>query len=85
MSNLKACPDCGHKVSAKAVSCPNCGVPFVPIIKVFLIIFALMATFGVFKAMHSTVYVQDELGDKFDALGARQKENLERVRRALNP
>lgn len=25
MSNLKNCPDCGHKVSLKAASCPKCG------------------------------------------------------------
>jgi DNA-directed RNA polymerase subunit RPC12/RpoP len=25
---LVNCPDCGHKVSPKAVACPNCGSPF---------------------------------------------------------
>jgi hypothetical protein len=26
---LKECPDCKHKVSKKAESCPNCGKPFI--------------------------------------------------------
>jgi hypothetical protein len=25
--DLIACPDCGHKVSPRAESCPNCGAP----------------------------------------------------------
>lgn len=25
---LRACPDCGHQVSAAAIACPNCGRPF---------------------------------------------------------
>ncbi len=25
---LRPCPDCGHSVSTKADSCPNCGYPF---------------------------------------------------------
>ena len=27
MSNLKSCPDCHHKVSARATVCPSCGKP----------------------------------------------------------
>lgn len=26
-SELRDCPDCGHKVSARANRCPNCGGP----------------------------------------------------------
>ncbi|MBU9720883.1 MULTISPECIES: zinc ribbon domain-containing protein [Bacillaceae] len=26
---LRPCPECGHSVSNKAESCPNCGYPFI--------------------------------------------------------
>jgi len=26
--NLESCPDCGHKVSGTAISCPSCGAHF---------------------------------------------------------
>lgn len=28
---LTSCPECSHRVSDKAVTCPSCGYPFVPV------------------------------------------------------
>ncbi len=29
--NLKPCPDCGHAISQRAATCPQCGAPVSPL------------------------------------------------------
>lgn len=90
MSKLKSCPDCRHKVSLKAQSCPNCGrinngsynqAINAFIWRFFLVIFLLFVISNMVGDYRDSS--RNELGERLDELGLEMEESSERMRRAI--
>lgn len=94
MSNLKSCPDCGHKVSISAPTCPNCGRANpsgnvhseTDTINAFLwrffgILFLLFVSVNMIRDYKEST--QDELAESSDRLEQAIKSSRERIREAL--
>jgi hypothetical protein len=90
MSNLKSCPDCGHKVSPSAPTCPNCGrvnpggngtnTIDGSLWRFFGILFLLFVLFNALRGYNEST--RDELGESLDRLEQRTSASLEKIRKA---
>lgn len=90
MSNLKSCPDCGHKVSPSAPTCPSCGSANPggngsntidgASWRFFGILFLMFVLVNSIRSYQEST--RDELGEKLDELGETMEASSEKIREA---